>query len=168
MEELSFGKGQSTRSTVRLKPAGREPHPELAASVMDHEACPKEASMIPQVKRYEIQILLKAGHTQEDTARIATMSLRTVQRVAGEPAVQQVEDREERARRRIGRPRTAEPFRALVEKLLQEEPQILSVEVLRRVRLEGHEGGKSALYSLAASMRSQHGAPPNAIRGVGC
>ncbi len=27
--------------------------------------------MIPQMKRYEIQILLKAGHTQEDAARIA-------------------------------------------------------------------------------------------------
>jgi hypothetical protein len=81
------------------------------------------------------------------------VSLRTVSRVAAEPAVQQVEDRGERARRAIGRPRTTEPFRTLVEKLLQEEPQTLSVEVLRRARLEGYQGGKSALYSLAASIR---------------
>jgi len=153
MEELSYGKGQGTGSPVRLKPVGKEPHPELAASVVDHEACPKEASMIPQLKRHEIQILLKAGHTQKDTARIAAVSLRSVLRVAGEPAVQQVEDRRERVRRRIGRPRTAELFRALVEKVLKEEPQILSVEVLRRARLDGYQGGKSALYSLAASMR---------------
>jgi len=87
--------------------------------------------MIPQLKRHEIQVLLKAGHTREDTARIATVSLRTVQRVVEEPAVQYVDDGEERARRKIGRPSSAEPFRVLVEKLLQEEPQILSVEVLR-------------------------------------
>jgi len=154
MEELSNGSSQGTGSAVGPKPAGREPRPELAALVVDHEVCPKEASMIPQLKRHEIQILLKAGHTQEDVARIAAVSLRTVSRVAGEPAVQQVEERGERARRGIGRPRTAELFRALVEKLLQEEPQILSVEVLRRARLEGYQGGKSALYSLAASMRS--------------
>ena len=69
--------------------------------------------MIPQMKRYEIQILLKAGHTQEDAARIATVSLRTVQRVAAEPDVQQVEDRTERARRRVGRPKSTELFKTL-------------------------------------------------------
>jgi transposase len=120
---------------------------------MDHEACPKEASMIPQLKRHEIQILLKAGHTQEDAARIAAVSLRTVQRVCEEPAVQHVDDGQERTRRRIGRPSTAEPFRALVEKLLREEPQLLSVELLRRARLEGYHGGKSALYHLTARLR---------------
>jgi hypothetical protein len=30
------------------------------------------------------------------------------------------------------------------------------VEVLRRARLDGYEGGKSALYSLAASLRPRH------------
>ena len=168
MEELSYGKGHGTGSAVERRPTtGRGPHPDLAASDADHEPCPKEASMIPQLKRHEIQVLLKAGHTQEDAARIAAVSLRTVQRVAAEPAVQEVEDRGERARRGIGRPRTAEPFRALVEKLLQEEPRILSVEVLRRARLDGYLGGKSALYSLAARHALSHGAPANAIRGVG-
>jgi hypothetical protein len=153
MEELSNGKGRETRSTARLGLDDRESRPELAALIVDHEVCPKEASMIPQMKRYEIQILLKAAHTQEEAARIAAVSLRTVQRVAGEPAVEQLEDLGEPARRGVGRPKTAQPFRALVEKLLQEEPQILSVEVLRRARLDGYQGGKSALYSLVASMR---------------
>ncbi len=153
MQELSNGKGQETRSMARLDLEDRESRPELAALIVDHEACPKEASMIPQMKRYEIQILLKAAHTQEEAARIAAVSLRTVQRVASEPAVEQLEDRGEAAHRGVGRPKTAQPFRALVEKLLQEEPQILSVEVLRRARLDGYQGGKSALYSLVASMR---------------
>ena len=115
MEQLSHCSGQGTGATIRPKPARTEAHPELASSIMDHEACSMEAPMIPQMKRYEIQILLKAGHTQEDAVRIAAVSLRTVSRVAAEPAVQQVEDRGERGRRRIGRPRAAELFRALVE-----------------------------------------------------
>ena len=90
--------------------------------------------MITQLKRYEIQVLLRAGHTQPDTARIAEVSLRTVQRVVAEPEIETVEDDKERARRRIGRPSTAEPFRSLTEKLLKEEPEILSVEALRRAR----------------------------------
>jgi transposase len=153
MAELSHGDTRGMGSTAGPRQVGEEPQPELIASVMDHEACLKEAPMIPQLKRHEIQVLLKAGHTQEQTASIAAVSLRTVQRVSEEPAVQQVDDGQERTRRRIGRPSTAEPFKVLVEKLLQEEPQILSVELLRRARLEGYQGGKSALYILAANLR---------------
>jgi hypothetical protein len=76
--------------------------------------------------------------------------------VATEPEVQQVDDGKERGKRRIGRPSTAEPFRALVKKLLGEEPEILSVEILRRARLDGYTGGKSALYELVAAVRPPH------------
>jgi hypothetical protein len=145
MEELSYGDTQSMGSAIELRPDREQRHSELGTSFMDHEACSKEASMIPQLKRHEIQILLKAGHTQEDAARIAAVSLSTVQRVSGEPGVERVDDEAERARRKIGRPSTAEPFRALVEKLLQEEPQILSVEVLRRARLDMGTKGVRAL-----------------------
>ena len=120
------------------------------------EASLREASVITQLKRHEIQILLGAGHTQAETARIAKVSLRTVKRVAAEPKVHQVDDGAERTRRGIGRPRTAEPFRALVETLIQKEPEILSVEILRRARLEGYQGGKSALYQLVAAVRPRH------------
>ena len=112
--------------------------------------------MIPQLKRFEIQILLKAGHSQKETSRIAEVSLRTVQRVLEEPEVEKCDDGREQTRRRIGRPSTAEPFRSLVEKLVQEEPQLLCVEIVRRARLEGYEGGKSALYQLVASLRPHH------------
>ena len=128
---------------------------ELKPPLMDDGASTMEAPMITQLKRHEIQILLKAAHTQKDTARIAKVSLRTVRRVAEEPEVQHVDDEHERARRAIGRPSTTEPFRVLVEGLLKEEPTMLSVEVLRRARLEGYVGGKSALFALAASLRPE-------------
>jgi hypothetical protein len=42
--------------------------------------------------------------------RFAKVSRRTVRRVAEEPAIERVDDEEERARRKIGRPSTAEHF----------------------------------------------------------
>jgi hypothetical protein len=126
---------------------------EVVASGAHDEASAVEASMINQLKRHEIQVLLKAGHTQPEVGRIAKVSLRTVQRVGIEPEVETVEDDKERARRRIGRPSSAAPFKALVEKLLKDEPAVLSVEVLRRARLEGYAGGKSALFQLVAGLR---------------
>ena len=109
--------------------------------------------MIPMIKRYEIQILLKAHHAKVDAARIAEVSLNTVERVASEPAIQTVEDLEKQAFRRIGRPKTAEPFRPLAEQLLQDEPRMFTKEVLQRARLDGYEGGRSVLYSLVATIR---------------
>jgi hypothetical protein len=71
-----------------------------------------EAPMIPQLKRFEIQVLLKAGHSHAETSRIAKVSLQTVARVSEQPRVEHSYDREERTRRCIGRPSTAEPFKA--------------------------------------------------------
>jgi transposase len=59
----------------------------------------------------------------------------------------------ERARRGIGRPSKAEPFREFVVSELAKEPELLSLEVLRRARLDGYDGGKSALYELIHSIR---------------
>src|SRR4030042_365719 len=56
-------------------------------------------------------------------------------------------------RRRIGRPSLAEPFRNFVTELLAKEPDLLTVEVLRRARLESYVGGKSALYDLVREIR---------------
>ena len=59
----------------------------------------------------------------------------------------------ERMRRGVGRPSKAEPFRGLVVELLAKEPELLSLEVLRRARLAGYAGGKSACYELIHSIR---------------
>jgi len=148
--------GGSGGTPEPLATAGRDGRAELSPCFSDHETSVSEATMIPQLTRHKIQVLLEAGHSRAETARLVKVSRRTVRRVAEEPGIEHVDDEEERARRKIGRPSTAEPFRVLVEKLLQDEPQILSVEVLRRARLDGYEGGKSALYSLAASLRPRH------------
>jgi transposase len=109
--------------------------------------------MIDMLKRHEVQVLRRAGHSLPEVAKLAGVSVRSVQRVGAEPAVGHVDNDAERVRRKIGRPSKAGPLRGFVVSLLAKEPELLSVEVLRRARLEGYEGGKSALYELIHSIR---------------
>ena len=53
----------------RLAVAGRESQPELSTSIRGHGSSTPEVPMIPQLKRHEIQVLLKAGHRQERSRR---------------------------------------------------------------------------------------------------
>ena len=119
-----------------------------------------EGSMITLLKRREIQVVLSAGHSQGEVARLARVSERSVRRIAAEQAVEHVDDGRERVERRIGRPRKVDRFRALVEQLLQEidddRSPPKSVEILRRARLDGYDGGKTALYGLVAELRPRH------------
>jgi transposase len=109
--------------------------------------------VIGLLKRHEVQVLVGAGHTQAEVASFSGISERAVRRIAGEAAVQHVDDGAERQARRIGRPSTAEPYRDLVREILEQEPGLMSLELLRRARLAGYSGGKSAFYTLAASLR---------------
>ncbi len=109
--------------------------------------------MIDMLKRHEIQVLRRAGHSQEDVADLAGVSVRSVRRVEGEKSVGDADNQAERDRRRIGRPSIAEPFRPYVVEQLTKEPELLSLEVLRRARQAGYAGGKSALYELIHSVR---------------
>src|SRR6266536_1473349 len=118
--------------------------------------------MLDMMKRHEIQVLRRAGHSQLEVARLAGTSERTVRRVEEEPAVISVEPGEAE-RRGIGRPSKAAVFRPFVMNALAAEPDVLSLEVLRRARLEGYEGGKSALYALIAALRP---AQPARISGI--
>ncbi len=107
------------------------------------------------LKRHEVEILLKAGHPKTEVARLAGVSLRSVKRIAGEAPVAHVDDVAEREKRRIGRPSGVEDFRKLIVAILEEKPDLLSLEILRRVREAGYPGGKTALYALVASLRPQ-------------
>jgi hypothetical protein len=62
-------------------------------------------------------------------------------------------------KRSVGRPSKAQPFRAFVVDLLLEQPGLRSLEVVRRARQAGYQGGKSALYSLIASVRPRRSRP---------
>ena len=57
--------------------------------------------------------------------------------------------------RGAGRPSTVAPYAPQVAQWLREDPDVPGVEVLRRVRLAGYRGGKSALYYLVRRLRVQ-------------
>ena len=57
------------------------------------------------------------------------------------------------SRARVGRPSTVARYAPLVEQWLREYPDLAGSEILRRVRLAGYGGGKSALYELVARLR---------------
>ncbi|HTP28465.1 MAG TPA: hypothetical protein VMK12_22760 [Anaeromyxobacteraceae bacterium] len=105
------------------------------------------------MKRHEIQVLRSAGHVQSEVAKLAGVSEQSVRRVERESPVVIGGDAEREQRRRIGRPTKVEPFRQFVANVLAEEPDLLSLEILRRARLDGYTGGKSALYAFIASLR---------------
>lgn len=109
--------------------------------------------MIEMLKRHAIQVLRQAGHTLDEIATFVGVSRKSVQRVVAEPAVTHDETDLERARRQVGRPAKAEPYRDRVGEWLRAEPELLSVEVLRRAKLAGYTGAKSALYELVRAVR---------------
>ena len=124
--------------------------------------------MVTLLKRHEIQVLLNAGHSQAEVACLAKVSERSVRRIAAEAAVEQVDDHRERVQRRIGRPSKVDRFRPLVEQLLQETDEdrapLKSVEILRRARLDGYDGGKTALYEVPEQRRQQKLERPRPLR----
>jgi len=122
--------------------------------------------MLPPLKRHEIQILRRAGHSLRDTARRAGVSLKTVQRVECEAPVDSADDAKARTERRIGRPSKASPFRAFVAEVLASEPDLMSLEVLRRARRKGYTGGESAIYELVAALRPRPRRPVVRFEGL--
>jgi len=115
--------------------------------------------MLSTDKRRQVQRLLALGRSQVEVARITGASVRTVKRIAKEPAILLLDDALERRRRGIGRPSKVERYRALVRHLLLDEPPMRSGEILRRTQQAGYSGGKSAMYSLIASIRRSQTRP---------
>jgi len=94
------------------------------------------------LKRHEIQVLRKAGHNATEVAALAGVSRRSVRRVE------------------------AEPFHSFVLELLAQEPTLLSLELLRRAKLKGYAGSKSAFYALVASLRPTPSRPVIRFEGL--
>jgi transposase len=109
--------------------------------------------MLTMLKRHEIQVLQRAGHTQKEIRELTGASVNSIARVAKEPPVSHVDDAAARAAARVGRPSKVEEYREAVRALMAEEPEVKSVEVLHRMRERGYRGGKSALYTLIAAVR---------------
>jgi transposase len=109
--------------------------------------------MIDMLKRHAIQVLRQAGHTLDEIATFVGVSRKSVQRVVAEPEVTHDDTDRERIRRQVGRPSKAEPFRSRIEEWLSTEPELLSLELLRRAKLTGYTGAKTALYELVREVR---------------
>jgi transposase len=112
--------------------------------------------MLSMLKRHEVQVLLSAGHTQAEVAKLASVSERSVRRIADEVPVVHVDDGAARKESGIGRPNRVEEFRALVVETLEKEPRMKTVELLHRARQAGYDGGKSTFYELVAGVRPRH------------
>ena len=118
------------------------------------------------LKRHAIQVLGGAGHTLREISELVGVGQRSVQRVIAEPAVTALVVERAGATRPIGRPAKAAPYRARVTAWLAEEPALLSVELLRRAKLAGYDGGKSALYALVRELRPARPRPVVRFEGL--
>ncbi|MGH9651191.1 MAG: IS21 family transposase, partial [Terriglobales bacterium] len=112
------------------------------------------------LKRHEIQVLRRAGHTLQEVVKLAGVSQSSVQRVGVEAPVMTLDTAGEKAQRRIGRPSKVEAYRVLLGAELAKQPDVLAVELLRRASLAGYAGGKSALYELIRAIRPRKPSAP--------
>lgn len=122
--------------------------------------------MIDMVRRHEVQVLLRAGHSRAETAKQVGVSQRSVRRVAAEPPIQSFDTEAERTKRGVGRPSKAEPFRSFLVSELVKQPDVMALELLRRARNEGYAGGKSALYELVKELRPERVRPIVRFEGL--
>lgn len=118
------------------------------------------------VRRHEIQVERRAGRSLVETAQQVGVSQSSVQRVVAEPPVTSFDTKAEVAKRRIGRPSKAEPFRDMLARELVAQPDVLAVELLRRAKNKGYAGAKSALYELVRELRPERPQPVVRFEGV--
>jgi transposase len=117
--------------------------------------------MYDGMKRLQIQHLRQAGLSVERTAAASGVSPRTVERVSGEEPIDEPVAHDERARGKVGRPSPLAEFQSQVTAWLEAEPTLATIAILERLRGEGYDGGKSAVYDLVRKVR-----PPKPAEGV--
>lgn len=122
--------------------------------------------MYDAMKRHEVQVLKKAGLTMDQIAKQAGVSRRTVAVIGKEPSVEEIVRQAMDREGKVGRPSTAIPFAGEVQEIFKTEPNLPTVEVLRRVRLKGYTGGKTALYQLVSTLRPRPVEPVVRFEGV--
>ena len=125
-----------------------------------------DGEMISQLKRHEIQVLLKAGFAAAEVAERSATSVDTVRRVRREEDVESTDDAAEHANRRIGRPSKAAPFSGHVSCWLSAEPTLPTQELLRRAKEAGYSGSKTAFYALVAGLRPPRATPVVRFEGL--
>jgi transposase len=103
----------------------------------------------------------------EEIAAAVGVGKRSVWRILKEPPIRSSESAPTAKSRRVGRPSQVEALRNDVERILEAEPLLPTVEVLSRLRSLGYTGGKSAIYELVRSVRpKKNQAPEVRFEGV--
>jgi transposase len=102
--------------------------------------------MIRMIDRHAVQALAKSGVPTKEIAQQMRISLRSVQRIAQEPAVESASDAADRQGRPVGRPPVPEAVRRRLRELLAEDPEAPPLEFLRQLREEGATLAESTFY----------------------
>lgn len=125
-----------------------------------------QGEMLSQLKRHEIQVLLRAGFRPAEVAKRAQVSDDSVRRIQQEDAVEHTDDAVAHAQRRIGRPSKAALLADRVKAWIAEEPELPTQELLRRAKEAGYAGKKTAFYTLVAGLRPPRAAPVVRFEGL--
>jgi transposase len=112
--------------------------------------------MYDRMKRYEVMVLRRAGHTQAEVAELAGVSVRTVRNMEGETDAQTPPPPKP-----VGRPAKVGRYGERIAAWLADEPGLESLEILRRLRVDGYDGGKSAVYDFVRAHRPAR--PPKPV-----
>ena len=104
------------------------------------------------MKRYEVQVLRRAGHSYPEIESLTGVPERSARRIVAEPPAESISANSGKSRG-IGRPSKAERFRGDVEGWFEEDPELPTRELLRRAKERGYRGGKSAFYELVRKVR---------------
>lgn len=105
------------------------------------------------MKRLQIQHLRAAGVSVERTAEASGVSPRTVERVSSEEEIEDSGEHDAGTKARMGRPSQVARYEAQVMAWLVAEPELAGIAILERLRDEGYQGGKSAVYELVRKLR---------------
>ena len=114
--------------------------------------------MYSQLERYLVQKLRKHGLSQKKISEQTGISQRSISRIEKEKPITELNEEEFKKARKIGRPRATAKYEEKIRQWLEEErnPEdgtIKSQEILARLREQGYEGGKTAIYELVRSLR---------------
>jgi transposase len=109
--------------------------------------------MLRMIDRHAAQQLLAAGVRPRQVAKQLGVSRRTIERIAGEPAIT-TDDVVRGPARRPGRPAVSAATRERVAAWLEEDPELPPGEVARRLREEGTPLGLSTVYRVLAGVRA--------------
>ena len=113
-----------------------------------------------RMKRHEIQVLRRAGFSIREVAERAQVGVNTVLRNLDR------EEEGETERRSVGRPAVATMFESTVRTILHDEPNLPTVEILRRLRDHGYSASKNPIYQLVRRLRPVPTSPMVRFEGL--